>query len=179
LRRSVAAAGDADGFLESVEGEIAFTCDREPDARALELINKTNQFNLNGRRLSEAEFHARLDDPDAFLLTASYRDRFGPLGKIAAVLGRRDGETAAIDSWVMSCRAFSRRIEHHTLAHLFETLGVDAIVLDHEATRRNGVLREFLETLGPDAHARIARDAFEAAAPALVHRVTSPEGTRG
>jgi FkbH-like protein len=179
LRRSVAAAGDSNGFLESVDGEVALTCDSAPDARALELINKTNQFNLNGRRLSEAEFHTRLEDPSAFLLTAGYRDRFGPLGKIAAVLGRRDGDTVAIDSWVMSCRAFSRRIEHHTLAYLFEALGAEAIVLDYEATPRNGVLREFLDSLGPDAGARITRDGFEAAAPALVHRVTTAEGARG
>jgi FkbH-like protein len=166
-----ATGGSADDFLAGARGQLTFTCDREPDARALELINKTNQFNLNGRRIGEAEFRRLLEDPAAFLVTASYGDRFGPLGKIAAVLGRRVGDALDVETWVMSCRAFSRRIEHHCLAFLFERLDADEIVLDYEPTARNGVLREFLDTLGPAAPGRVSRDAFLEHSPALVHRV--------
>ena len=61
------------------------------DRRAFELINKTNQFNLNGRRFSESEWLSFIQDPAAFLLTASYEDKYGPLGKIAVSWGESDG----------------------------------------------------------------------------------------
>ena len=54
--------------------------------RAFELINKTNQFNLNGKRFSESDWLSFLQDPAAFLLTASYEDKYGPLGKVAVIV---------------------------------------------------------------------------------------------
>ena len=76
------------------------------DARAFELVNKTNQFNLNGKRLSESEFQTALNRPGAVSLVVSYQDKYGPLGKIAVALGEVAGSVLKLDTWVMSCRAF-------------------------------------------------------------------------
>ena len=54
--------------------------------RALELLNKTNQFNLNGRRYSEPALLRALRDRGQELVVVAYEDRFGPLGTIAALL---------------------------------------------------------------------------------------------
>ena len=54
----------------------------------LELVNKTNQFNLNGRRYTEADWRKLLARPGALLVAVSYEDKFGPLGTIAVVAGR-------------------------------------------------------------------------------------------
>src|SRR5262249_48258621 len=61
-----------DDFLRSVEGTLRFDLSQHGDKRAFELLNKTNQFNLNGRRLTEAAFSSALADPKAFLLTVAY-----------------------------------------------------------------------------------------------------------
>jgi FkbH-like protein len=167
-----------DEFLENAEGTVVFLCGRDRDPRAFELLNKTNQFNLNGRRMSEVAFNEMLDDPAAFLVTATYEDRYGPLGKIAALLGRKTGKTISVDAWVMSCRAFSRRIEHHCLSFLFERFGVDEIKLSFEPTDRNGPLQEFLGTLVrplTGSSVGVSKDAFFAQAPRLVHRVSEAE----
>ena len=50
-------------------------------------MNKTNQFNLNGVRYTEAEWKSLSRRPGAFLATVSYEDRFGPLGRIAVLGG--------------------------------------------------------------------------------------------
>ena len=89
------------------------------DRRAFELVNKTNQFNLNGRRFQPADWAAALDRPGAWLAVVSYKDKFGALGKIAVVQGRALESHLYIDTWVMSCPAFSRRIEFAVLAELF------------------------------------------------------------
>lgn len=180
VREEARSAVDPDEFLRSVGGAVAFSRGDEQHVRAFELLNKTNQFNLNGRRLSEAEWHRALADPAAFLVTVDYRDRFGPLGTIAAILGRKDGRDLFVDAWVMSCRAFSRRIEHHSLAHLFDSADVDRVVLAYEPTERNGVLREFLESLFgssvPPSPLRVERRLFEERAPAFVHEVSEGVG---
>jgi FkbH-like protein len=176
--RSATGAPDAaslDEFLRGVRGEIVFKCGRGRDTRAFELINKTTQFNLNGDRLTEAAFGRALEADDAFLLTASYGDKFGSLGKIAAMLGRVEDETVLVCSWVMSCRAFTRRIEYQCLSFLFEKFAASEVVATYRPTERNTPLRTFLGSLLDgeltEGAVAISRAAFKARAPALVHGV--------
>jgi FkbH-like protein len=124
------------------------TASTQSDWRAFELINKTNQFNLNGERIVEGEWLRRLAEPSTLRLVAEYEDRFGPLGKIAVLLGSLAGNVLTVDFWVMSCRAFSRRIEYSFLRHVFDSLGVSEVRLRFRPTDRNGPLREWLQALG-------------------------------
>jgi len=135
-------------FLAEAEGKLTLRFGNDPgDARALELINKTNQFNLNGKRHSDASWKRYLGESRVFLAVASYEDKFGPLGKIAVMAGRRDGSKISLDHWVMSCRAFSRRIEHGCLLHLLQKFGAEEAAFDFVPTPRNGPLQEFFAGL--------------------------------
>ncbi len=173
IRQSYAAANayekvsaDPKDFLEQVEAEVTYHFDKMPlDSRALDLVNKTNQFNLNGKRYTESSWQNHLRLPESFLLVASYRDKFGPLGKIAVIAGQQADSKLRISTWVMSCRAFSRRIEFMCLEELFSKFDVDEIELDYMKTERNGPLCEFLtELLGNDPWpgCTISRQTFEA-----------------
>jgi FkbH-like protein len=138
-----------DGFLNKAEGHLIFTSAKPlGDNRAFELINKTNQFNLNGRRYDESAWSKFLSDPEAYGLTVSYEDKFGKLGRIAVLIGRPADKKFFVDSWVLSCRAFSRRIECHMLQYVYKKFAVDEIVFDVQETARNGPLMEFLRTFG-------------------------------
>jgi FkbH-like protein len=160
-----AARATPTNFLEQVEAQISFDFDKTTlDPRALELVNKTNQFNLNGKRYTEASWQNYLRDPSSFLMVTTYSDKYGPLGKIAVVAGRQDGRKLSIDTWVMSCRAFSRRIEFMCLAELFTRFGTDEIELVYLRTERNGPLCEFLsDVLGenPSPVCTVSRQLFE------------------
>jgi FkbH-like protein len=169
---------DAD-YLASLAGRLTFGAGGAPDgARVLELVNKTNQFNLNGLRMGEGEWRRFLGEQDAVVLSVAYADKFGPLGIIGAALGRRAGRELALSAWVLSCRAFARRIEHHMLAHLFHDLDVDSIRLAFRPTERNQPLVAFLGTLGLDVAAAgepvLTRAAFAATRPELPHAVAAP-----
>ncbi|MGA2009338.1 MAG: HAD-IIIC family phosphatase [Solirubrobacteraceae bacterium] len=167
-------ARDPDDFLASVGGELAFTgVDGDP-ARALELINKTHQFNLNGRRWTAAALAAAVAPGPSRLITAAYRDRYGPLGMVAALIVRPGGAQLEIDTWVMSCRAFSRRVEHHCLRYLFDTFDVDEVTTTYRMSARNAPVRDFLSALlgeEPAERVRVTRATFDERAPALVHRI--------
>src|SRR5581483_11431628 len=135
------------------------------DRRVVELVNKTNQFNLNGIRYTEREWQSALDDPESFAMAVSYRDKFGPLGKVAVLRGRREGFCLRVETWVMSCRAFSRRIEHRCLDRLFLKFGVEEMQFAFLQTSRNGPIQEFLSSMLAEStskESRLTREAFEA-----------------
>jgi FkbH-like protein len=150
-------------FLEQIEADVSFDFNKSPlDPRALELVNKTNQFNLNGKRYTEASWYKYFLDPTSFLMLVSYKDKFGPLGKIAVVAGRRSKQLS-VDMWVMSCRAFSRRIEHRCLEEMFAKFDVDEIELDYSPTDRNSPLSQFLKDIlgvAPSPKCTISRRAL-------------------
>lgn len=182
---SDAADDDAEGFsealLEQADAEVTVDFGKDgSDPRPLELVNKTNQFNINGKRITDRAWADFLDDPTTFLMTVKYKDRFGPLGTVAVVGGRVAGPTVFIDTWVMSCRAFARRIEHQCLRVLFDRFSAGEVVFDYVDTPRNGPLTRFLsEISGSAAHAglTLSEASFAAACPTLLHRIDIKDGT--
>jgi FkbH-like protein len=165
-------SANLDIFLQRADAEITFSHGKQADGRAFELLNKTNQFNLNGERLTESEWNSLLASDNGFVLKVAYKDRFGSLGTIAVLAGTHGGDSVTIDHWVMSCRAFSRRIEYRCLAWVFEHFSVGEIALRFISTPRNGPMREFLETfLGspPWKSLHISRAVFQDKCPVLHH----------
>lgn len=169
-------ASAAEAFLQHAEATITFDFDSSgSDPRMLELVNKTNQFNLNGVRYTETEWSRHLARTGAVMMSVSYQDKFGPLGKIAVFAGFQQGDTLYTDTWVMSCRAFSRRIEYQCLKMLFELSGAEKMVFAFQPTPKNGPLQDFFETLTdtrPKDRLTLSRGQFLEKCPALHHRVT-------
>lgn len=87
-------------------------------ARAAQLTQKTNQFNLTTIRYSEAELAKRVADPDWIAITVGVRDRFGDNGIVGVMMARADGEGLDIDTFLLSCRVIGRAVESAMLAHL-------------------------------------------------------------
>jgi FkbH-like protein len=85
-------------------------------ARAVQLINKTNQFNLNGRRVTDEEVQEVLA-AGGRLLSATLEDRTGSHGEILSILITGEG---TVSSFVLSCRVFQRRVEQAFCAWLAE-----------------------------------------------------------
>jgi FkbH-like protein len=139
---------DPESLIAGLDGQVSLAFSRASyDARAFELLNKTNQFNLNGGRWEESEFRRFVSAPDSVVCVASYTDRFGPLGKIAVAAGSLNSGVLKLDSWVLSCRAFSRRIEYSIVKGLFAHTHADAIEFVWKSTSRNGPMRHFLRGL--------------------------------
>lgn len=172
---AVASGKDASNLLASVEAVITLEFTRDStDKRSLELVNKTNQFNLNGKRYTDEEWHEAAQTDGAIIVNVSYEDKFGPLGKIAVLRGQQQAGSLVVDAWVMSCRAFSRQIEYQVLAQLFETLDVDQLEFSYVETSKNGPLANFLSDL-LEGHlgtaASLKREHFKERCPTLHHMV--------
>jgi len=186
LRRSAEFRGEAEqsgGAPEQflAQADATITVEFNPpasDARVLELVNKTNQFNLNGHRYTETEWRKRVEPDGAFAIAVSYQDKFGPLGKIAVLCGRHEDGVVHLCAWVMSCRAFSRRIEDRCLEMLFDRFRVDEIHFQFEPTPRNGPTGELFERYldsKPAGACSLSLARFRERAPQLYQHVESIE----
>lgn len=176
FQESAQESATPEAFLSSIDAELTFKFNKA-GARELELINKTNQFNLNGRRYTDGEWLAFLAAADSFLLSVSYKDKFGPLGTVAVLAGRDTSGGVLLERWVLSCRAFSRRIEHATLMAVFKHFELEQVQLEFEATPKNGPVREFLSALlgtEPVGRLTLHRATFDARCPPLYHRLQEP-----
>jgi FkbH-like protein len=146
------AAENYDDFLQKMEMRAV----AEPITvanlhRVTQLINKTNQFNLTTRRLTEAEVRALLDRPDIYTSTIKLDDRFGSNGLISVVIGYIEADVLIIDSWLMSCRVLKRGVELLEMERLIEFCrdrGLCAIIGRYLPTVKNRLVSDHYATLG-------------------------------
>jgi FkbH-like protein len=116
--------------------------------RIVQLINKTNQFNLTTRRYVPAEVEAMMAAAGTVTLQLRLVDCFGDNGIIALIIGlpdAHDKETLIIDTWLMSCRVLGRRVEEASLNLLVqeaEKCGYRRIIGRYVKTEKNGMVKD-------------------------------------
>jgi FkbH-like protein len=86
--------------------------------RVAQLVAKTNQFNLTGRRHGLPELRAIMTDPNRVSFYLRLRDRFADHGIVGVVIAERRGDALDIDTFLMSCRVIGRTVEAEMLAEL-------------------------------------------------------------
>ena len=117
-------------------------------ARVVQLINKTNQFNLTTPRVSEVEVRGWMADPCMKTWQVRLTDRFGDNGVVALMAARVCGEECALTMLLMSCRVLGRRLEEVLLNLLGEAAreaGAQRITGVYKATAKNGMVADLLE----------------------------------
>jgi FkbH-like protein len=138
--------------LEAYQASLGMSANFGPiDAanmsRVVQLINKTNQFNLTTRRRERAEVEMLIGQPDIEHFWVRLRDRFADHGLIAVVIARVDGNCLTIDTFLMSCRVIGRGLEELIRDELTE-----------RATRRN--CTELLGCYIPTSRNELVADLF-------------------
>jgi FkbH-like protein len=120
-------------------------------ARVAQLELKTNQFNVTTRRYTEAQIRGFMDREDAIVLAFRLTDRFGDHGLTSTLVAFHEDETIRIDSWLMSCRIFSRSAEQFILLGLVEIAagrGAKHVVGTYLPTPKNDVVADLYLRLG-------------------------------
>jgi len=149
-RAARAAAGDSvQAWLESLNIRVTILpLDRINLPRAAQLLNKTNQFNMSVRRMSDDELWRWSSQPGRTALLFSVADRFGDSGITGLITSelRGDGSAALVD-FVMSCRVMGKQIEDAILARMCRRLteaGATSISASCVQTDKNEPVRAFL-----------------------------------
>ncbi len=119
--------------------------------RIVQLIGKTNQFNLTTRRHGPAEVCAFMDDERYVTLYLRLRDRFADHGLVALMIAEQREHVLDIDTWLMSCRVIGRTVENKLLAQLCEIAsarGCNEVRGTLIPSEKNVVVRDLFERLG-------------------------------
>ena len=119
--------------------------------RVSQLTYRTNQMNFTSIRRSEAELTELLDSGEAECLTVQVTDRFGSYGLTGVLLYRTSEDALVIDTFLLSCRALGRGVEHGMMAKLGEIAahrGLPWVEAQFVKTARNEPAEKFLESLG-------------------------------
>jgi FkbH-like protein len=145
-------AVNRDEFLSSL-GIVATFVDAldAPLTRSVQLLAKTNQFNLTTRRHSAADVEAFARQEGGLAAAVRVRDRFGDAGVVGLVLARTDGDVCTIDSLLLSCRVIGRGIESALLAFVAQDAvrnGATVLVGEYIATKKNAPCATFYSDHG-------------------------------
>jgi FkbH-like protein len=119
--------------------------------RVAQLVAKTNQFNLTGRRRTEGALAELLARPGMLGTALRLRDRFADHGIVGVVLARFDAGVLEVDTWLLSCRILGRTVERTVFRWLAERaagLEATAIVGTYVPTARNEAVATLYEDLG-------------------------------
>ena len=143
---------DLNSFLSSLKISCSISRFTEVDLmRITQLVNKTNQFNLTTRRYNEAEIRGFMQDEDCFTISVRLKDKFSDYGLISVFIGIINGSSIDIDTWLMSCRAFSRGAEHflfNCVLKDFKEMGIETIKGTYIPTKKNALVKDFYKSLG-------------------------------
>lgn len=152
-KQALASASSIEAFMASLDLEVAVT-PMTPDqlGRVAELIQRTNQFNLSGRRRSAGELGTLIATSAMRCLVVKVRDRFGDYGLVGAVLAKAVDDRLEVDTFVLSCRVLGRGVEHkivNELGRVGRKEGLAGVVLTYRKTDRNEPARAFLDAAFP------------------------------
>jgi FkbH-like protein len=139
-----------DEFLASLSATMRVEGVNETSkGRVVELVNKTNQFNINGARVGAGAEKSFFSGGD--VLVVSYEDRLSKLGVISVIRLVEDETSLTVTHWVLSCRAFARRIEHSILKLLAERAGGRELRVTFAPTEKNMPVARFLHSVTGEA----------------------------
>ena len=119
--------------------------------RIVQLINKSNQFNLTTRRYTLAEIESTMNDDRHLGIYGKLTDRFGDNGLISVVLGRVENTELHLDLWLMSCRVLKREMEIAMLdaiAARAKERQIESIFGYYFPTSKNSMVSDHYEKMG-------------------------------
>ncbi len=165
---SAESATDLVSYLAGLRMELVWRpFDAAGRGRIVQLINKTNQFNLTARRVGEAEIDRLMVRADVLALQFRLKDVYGDNGMIGVVLCEAatterlraagfagvgvDASDLYVDTWLMSCRVLGRQVEEammNVVVAQARARGVRRIFGHYIPTAKNAMVREFYGRMG-------------------------------
>ncbi len=121
-------------------------------SRIVQLLQRSNQFNLTTRRHGAAECEEMMRREDEFVpLYVRLRDKLGDNGLISVIILRLAPPLLEIDSWLMSCRVLARGVEQYAMNRVVAMAkehGCHSVVGTYIPTAKNAMVKDFFAQFG-------------------------------
>jgi FkbH-like protein len=125
--------------------------DGDSTTRVVQLLAKTNQFNLTTRRHDEATIRRQMASGAWRVYTMRVADRFGDFGLTGVAIVAPEAGIWHLESFLLSCRVIGKSVETAFLARLAEdarAAGARALSAEFIDSGRNQVASTFLSQHG-------------------------------
>lgn len=144
--------GDYAEFLKSCHMVLQIRYPQSADySRCIELLQRSNQFNLSGRSYQADGFHDLLQSPRHECFCFEVADDFGGYGIVGFAAFETTNDGPHLVDFVLSCRVAQKMIESTFLswyARRQQDLGHQQLRARLRVTTRNAPLRDVLNQLG-------------------------------
>lgn len=122
--------------------------------RLAQLTQKTNQYNLSTRRMSEGELLHIIEEGGS-IYAGSVKDRFGEYGTTVIAIFRPKGpKEAELHTFLMSCRVMGRGVEETFFGNAVQDMrsrGYTSLTAVFIPSTKNAPIRDFLPRMGAKA----------------------------
>ena len=116
--------------------------------RVVQLINKTNQFNVTTKRYTQTEIEAIVADSNNAIYVVYSSDKYGNSGLISVIIMREGKTEVLIDTFLMSCRVMGRKLEDVIINELASKYTGRKLIAEYIPTAKNAPVRELFDRLG-------------------------------
>lgn len=155
-------AGNLDDYLQALNMTLhILPIDEFTRPRIVQLIHRTNQFNLTTRRHSEVDVLNMTPERGWYVFSIRLEDRYGDNGIVGvAILRIVESDPAfpglrvgLLDTLLMSCRILGRNVERMFLAYLTEfaaARGAQMLIGEFAPSAKNAMVADFYPKFGFD-----------------------------
>ena len=147
-------ADSIETYLATLELTISVSWNEAVDSiRASQMTQKTNQFNLTTKRLTESEISSMISSNEFEVCTISVSDKFGDSGVTGLAIIKVDKITKScnFEVFLLSCRIIGRNIEFKffdlILNHLAK-IKIGRVYASYHKTEKNMQVANFYDNLG-------------------------------
>ncbi len=144
-------SGDFGSYLKKLKMKLHACDPGEHAERMLQLLNKTNQFNLTTRRYTQDELRAILEHDEIHCFLYRVEDCFGDYGITAVVIVDCREEVPVITDFCMSCRIMGKRLEDAIIDRVeqeMRQLGYHELKALYVPSKKNLPVAELYDRLG-------------------------------
>lgn len=119
--------------------------------RLVQLVNKTNQFNLTTKRYTTEEMQEALVDEQKRVFLFRSSDRFGDNGIVSAAIVDVSKDVPFVEELVMSCRVMGKNLEYAIVEAIEDSLkqeGFEKLHGIYIPTAKNAPVEKLYDQLG-------------------------------
>ena len=139
---------DIDDYIAKLEIEVDIHRMREDELdRVVQLINKTNQFNVTTKRYTKADVEGINNNSENRIYVVYSSDKYGDSGLISIIILTRHDSDVFIDTFLMSCRVMGRKLEDVIINEILSRLS-GKIIAEYIPTAKNAPVSALYDKLG-------------------------------
>lgn len=141
---------DYDSFLKDCQMEMTIfrPSSEEEKTRCLELLQRSNQYNVSKTKRTEDEYYKLYNNPAVSLYAMQVADRYGDYGIVGFVSVSNNESAHQLTDFVMSCRVAQKKVERAFFNWLISNYKAgESLIIDVHKTDRNMPLREELKKM--------------------------------